>query len=202
MGRIKYRNIFRIVIGKLYTSLHIPIKNYANVGIFSNISHRRILLSGADCIYIGNYVHIYSNYRIEAVKKYLEQKYKPKIIIGNHALINQNFHLTCADSIIIGDGTSITANCAIIDIIHPYENIGCNPRYQPINVKPVKIGANCLIAMNSVIMPGVTIGDHVIIGANSTVMSGDYPSFSVVAGSPAKIINIYNKELERWQKYQ
>lgn len=51
----------------------------------------------------------------------------------------------------------------------------------------VKIGNNVFIGAESVILPGVTVGDDVIIGANSTVTQ-DIPSNSVVAGSPARII--------------
>lgn len=114
-------------------------------------------------------------------------------------MINQNFHCTCAGSVFIGEGTSITANCGVFDIIHPYQDINVNPRIADIEVRPVRIGKNCLIGMNSVILPGSILGDHCIVGANSTV-SGKFPSYSVIVGSPAKIIKFYDINSEKWDK--
>lgn len=49
------------------------------------------------------------------------------------------------------------------------------------------IGKNCFIGGRSLIMPGVRIGDNCIVGAGS-VVTKDVPSFSIVAGNPARII--------------
>jgi len=53
--------------------------------------------------------------------------------------------------------------------------------------KPIRIGNNVWIGMNSVIMPEVTIGDNVIIGAGSIVTT-DIPSNSIAAGNPCRVI--------------
>lgn len=58
------------------------------------------------------------------------------------------------------------------------------PEWQP---KPVIIGNNVWIGMNSVIMRGVTIGNNVVIGANSVVVK-DIPSNVIAVGSPCKVI--------------
>jgi acetyltransferase-like isoleucine patch superfamily enzyme len=54
-------------------------------------------------------------------------------------------------------------------------------------IKPIKIGDNVFIGMNSIIMPGVRIGDNVVIGAGS-IVTKDIPSNSVCAGVPSRII--------------
>ena len=123
--------------------------------------------------------------------------FQPSIAVGNRVVINQNFHCTCASFIEIGDGTSITANCGIFDITHPYEDININPRDAIIKTRPIKIGKDCLIGMNSVILPGAQIGNHCVVGANSTV-SGTYPDNCVIAGSPAKIIKKYDVNHNKW----
>ena len=126
-------------------------------------------------------------------------KFNPSIKIGNCVAINQNFHCTCAESVEIGDGTSITANCGVFDIIHPYKDINRNPRKAKIETKPLKIGKDCLIGMNSVILPGTVLGNHVVVGANSTV-KGTFPDYCVIAGSPARIIKKYDFETKEWIK--
>ena len=57
-----------------------------------------------------------------------------------------------------------------------------------------KIGNCCFIGPQSVITAGVTIGDHCLISANSLVTT-DLPSYSVVQGSPCKVIG--RVELEK-----
>lgn len=50
-----------------------------------------------------------------------------------------------------------------------------------------KIGNNCYIGPNVIVVKGVTIGDRVVIGANSVVLK-DIPSDSKAYGTPCKII--------------
>ena len=50
-----------------------------------------------------------------------------------------------------------------------------------------RIGKNCFIGGESIILPGVTIGDNCVIGAGS-VVTRDVAPRSVVVGNPAKII--------------
>lgn len=51
----------------------------------------------------------------------------------------------------------------------------------------VKIGNNCHIGMNAMIMPGVTIGENCIIGAGA-IVTHDIPRNSVAVGVPARVI--------------
>ena len=156
-------------------------------------------IKGGKYIVIGNKCSFGNNLRLEAVSIWGGRKYEPLLVFGDGVAINQNFHCTCASSVVIGSGTSITANCGIFDIIHPYEDIHINPRAAMIKTKPVEIGKDCLIGMNSVILPGTKIGNHCVVGANSTVF-GVYPDNCVLAGSPAQIIKRYNSEQKQWVK--
>lgn len=53
--------------------------------------------------------------------------------------------------------------------------------------RPVRIGEDCWLGVNTVVMPGVCIGRGAVVGANSVVNS-DIAPYTVVAGSPAKLI--------------
>ncbi len=50
-----------------------------------------------------------------------------------------------------------------------------------------RIGRNCFIGGESIILPGVSIGDNCVIGAGS-VVTKDVPDCCIAAGNPAKVI--------------
>jgi acetyltransferase-like isoleucine patch superfamily enzyme len=54
-------------------------------------------------------------------------------------------------------------------------------------IASVKIGKNCWLGNSVTILAGVELGDNVTVGANS-VVTKNFPSNSVIAGCPAKII--------------
>lgn len=172
---------------------------FGRVGFRTVLKGRHQIL-GYRHIFIGDRCYLGDNLRMEAVTTYAGETFTPNLVVGDNVCINQNFHCTCAEKVVIGGGgTSVTANCGIFDIIHPYEDINENPRMAKIKTKPVIVGENCLIGMNSVIMPGTHLGNHCVIGANSTV-SGIFPDYCVIAGSPAKVIKRYNFETKCWER--
>lgn len=150
-------------------------------------------------IRFGKDVTILNNSRIEAFTMYEGVKYYPIIELGNNVIIQQNVHLTCAQNIIIGDNTAIASNVTITDINHPYSDINTPIEKQKLEVNPVKIGNDCKIYNNAVILPGITIGKHVTIGANS-VVNKDIPSFCVAVGNPIRIIKRYDFITQTWRK--
>jgi acetyltransferase-like isoleucine patch superfamily enzyme len=86
----------------------------------------------------------------------------------------------------IGDNVVITENVFLIT----HEGSICvfhneNPKLDLFGT--IKIGNNCFIGMNSLILPNTTIGNNCIVGAGS-VVRGKIPDNSVVSGNPAKVI--------------
>lgn len=54
-------------------------------------------------------------------------------------------------------------------------------------VAPVHIKRGAWVAVNVVILPGVTIGENAIVSAGS-VVTKDIPAYTIAAGAPAKVI--------------
>jgi acetyltransferase-like isoleucine patch superfamily enzyme len=146
-------------------------------------------------------VFIFKHARIEGIGRYNDKVFHPKIVFRQNVRVQQHFHLTCAQSVIIGENTAIAANVTITDIHHPYERINLPIEKQDIVVKPVEIGCNSKIYNNVVITPGVKIGDHVTIGANS-VVTHNIPDYSVAVGTPARVIKEYDFESNNWRDYR
>jgi len=54
-------------------------------------------------------------------------------------------------------------------------------------LKPVHIKRGAWLALNVVVLPGVTIGENSIVATNSVVMK-DVPPYTIVGGAPAKVL--------------
>lgn len=147
---------------------------------------------------LGANVFIHCGARIEGFSSYVGKNYSPEIIISDNVKIQQNLHLTCAESVCIGKNSAIAANVTITDIRHPYEDIAVTIEEQPLQVSPVFIGEGCKIYNNSVILPGTKLGKHCVIGANS-VVGGNIPDYSVVSGNPGRIIKWYDFGEQKWK---
>jgi acetyltransferase-like isoleucine patch superfamily enzyme len=92
----------------------------------------------------------------------------------------------------IGNNVSIAQNVNIMVDSGP----NASPSMQkvfPLEKGPVTIGDNCWIGASSIIMPNVTLGEYCIIAANSYV-NKSFPPFSIVGGSPARIIRSFTEE--------
>lgn len=86
----------------------------------------------------------------------------------------------------IGDHVTITAGVRFVT--HGGGVWVFRERYPDIDViKPISVGRNVFIGLNSIILPGVTIGRDCVVGAGS-VVTRDAPSGVVVAGCPARVI--------------
>lgn len=149
-------------------------------------------------IRLGDGVLIHAHGRIQGIDCYQGVAFDPEIVFDDGASAQQNLHLTCAERIYVGKNTALAANVTITDINHPYEDIHLPIEQQKIEVSPVEIGKDCKIYNNAVILPGTKIGDHCVVGANS-VVSGQFRPFSVIVGSPARVVKQYDHDSGEWR---
>lgn len=107
--------------------------------------------------------------------------------IGMNCIINGY-----SDNVSIGSYVSIAQNVNIMTDSGP----NASPAMQkifPIKKGPVKIGNDCWIGAGVIIMPNVTLGKCCVVAANSFV-SKSFPDFSIIGGSPAKLIRTFTAE--------
>lgn len=160
-----------------------------------------IMLQNTRYMHLGDSVLFLHGARLEGITERYGCVFQPKVIIGSGSSFQQNFHLTCAQEIIIGKKVAVTENVGVFDIWHPYEDITHAIVEQPLRTAPVYIGDETLIGMGAVIHPGVSIGKHCVIGANS-VVTKSIPDYCVAVGVPAKVIRQYNGALGKWVSYK
>jgi acetyltransferase-like isoleucine patch superfamily enzyme/glycosyltransferase involved in cell wall biosynthesis len=123
----------------------------------------------------------------------------PKIIIKDGCQIGSRFTISIANIGIIEKNVIIAPNVYVSDCSHNYENIGVPIMHQGITstTNEIIIGENSWIGVNASIVGNIHIGKGCVVGANSYVTK-DIPDYCVVAGSPAKIIRMYDTITQQW----
>lgn len=110
---------------------------------------------------------------------------------GGHGFIHPTVSFDGNDFSLISIGKNTTISANVVLLTHDYSitkglhslGISQSARF----LKPLSIGENSFIGMNSILLPGAQVGNHVIIGAGS-VVTGLIQDNTVAAGNPAKRI--------------
>jgi acetyltransferase-like isoleucine patch superfamily enzyme len=120
-----------------------------------------------------------NSFRISRLKKI-------GVKIGENCYIQNNSYDTEPYLIEIGDHVAVASGVRFIT--HDGGVWALRLKYPDIDsFGKIKIGNNCFIGIDSIILPNTDIGNNCIIGAG-TVIRGKIPDNSVVMGNPAKTI--------------
>src|SRR5688572_9132503 len=128
--------------------------------------------------------------------------------VTGHVVIGKNVYIGLGAAlrgdwgqIIIEDGCNVQENCTLhmfpgyIVLLKEGAHIGHGAI-----IHGATIGKNCLVGMNAVIMDEVELDDECIVGALSFIKQGEkFPSRSLIAGNPAKIIKEVGAEMIEWK---
>jgi acetyltransferase-like isoleucine patch superfamily enzyme len=105
-----------------------------------------------------------------------------------------------AAKVVIGSNVSIAQNVNIMADSGPNASPAMQQLF-PIEKAPITIGNHCWIGASAIIMPGVQLGDFCIVAANSYV-NKTFPAYSVIGGSPAKLIRTFSQnEIDQLQNH-
>lgn len=119
------------------------------------------------------------------------------VIIGNRTRIGLGSVLI--GPVYIGDDVRLAQNIVVTSLNHNYQDISMPISEQGVNTEEVYIGDETWVGANAVILPGVFIGKHCVVAAGS-VVTKNIPSYSLVAGNPARIIKQYDHESGEWKR--
>ena len=107
------------------------------------------------------------------------------IYIGNNTRIN-GAYIHSSESINIGDNCVIASGVNILDS-NGHITYSLDRTVGRDTPKPIIIGNNVWIGINSIILKGTTIGNNSIISAGS-VVKGVFPENSIISGNPAVLV--------------
>ena len=95
------------------------------------------------------------------------------------------------DLITLGDDISLAGGVYILTHSNPTTPLREILGESGTKIASVNIERGAWIAVNVVILPGVTIGENSIVAAGS-VVTKDVPPYTIVGGSPAKVLKKIN----------
>jgi tetrahydrodipicolinate N-acetyltransferase len=116
---------------------------------------------------------------------------RDQVEIGNNAVIMMGAVINIGA--VVGEGTMIDMNA----VLGGRATVGKNCHVgagavlagviEPPSAKPVVVEDDVLIGANAVILEGVTVGKGAVVAAGAVVVE-DVPPYTVVAGTPARVI--------------
>lgn len=184
MQIIKYFWALRSLVYKLFCR---KIGKYTYIG-------RPCFIEGYRHIELGDKVRIFPGVRLEALNG-------ANLTIGNNVAIEQNVHITCAESDLrIGNDVTILGNSFITNIEHNYQDIEKSALDQGVRIMKTEIGDGCYIGFGAGIQAGTILGKHCIVGAGS-IVRGKFPDYCVIVGTPGKIVKRYDAGKKKWINY-
>jgi lipopolysaccharide O-acetyltransferase len=155
-------------------------------------------IDGPENIELGERTFILSHSWLSTISEYAGERFHPRLVFGNDVYVGHYVCIVATQTLTIEDGCVLSEQVYIADNSH-----GLSPKSglimkQKLKSKgEVRLGANCFIGYRACILPGVQLGPHCIVGANS-VVTKSFPTYSMVAGNPAKLIKVYSQSADEW----
>lgn len=112
------------------------------------------------------------------------------IVIGNNCVINRKCYFDGRFGIIIHDNVGISPECYLISLTHNINSFDFDTFGEKI-----EIFEYCWVGARVIILPGVNLNRGCVAGAGS-IVSKSFQEFSVIAGTPAKLISKRNTEIK------
>ena len=161
------------ILSELKKNKNSSIPKNTRIGNYINC-----LISKEAKIIFGEKIEIRNNLSVVAGKN-------AELYIGNNVFINNFCSINCLEKIEIGENTLLGEAVKLYDHNHQYS--AEKVEHQQFKTAPIKIGKNCWLGSNVIVLKGVEIGDNSIIGAGCIIYK-NIPAGSVVINQQELVI--------------
>lgn len=176
---------------RIDTGVYFQNPNYIYIDDNTWIDKNVIILAGLD-----------NSKREKAIFLNKDYKGEPGVVyIGKNVHVAPNCILSgISAGIYISDNCGFSANCSVYSFSHHYNSKKDPTKHtiaspmvshdlQVMLEGPIYIGPNTWIALNSILLPGVSIAEDCFISINSIIYPGSkFTNNSIISGAPAKQI--------------
>lgn len=112
------------------------------------------------------------------------ERISPNVVLefnkGSNVKINYYCIAACQCDIQIGEGTEFGPSVYLYDHDHDYrKGFSSNSDKECFKKEPIKIGKNCWIGANTLILKGTEIGDNCVVAAG-TIVKGTFEDNTVI----------------------
>ena len=128
---------------------------------------------------IGRWVHVGDQNRLRA--------HEGTLTIGDKVVLGRDSTVNCYLDVEIGAATIVADWVYVCDFDHVTADVERPIKDQGLVKSPVRIGPDVWVGVRSTVLRGTTVGRGSVLAAHC-VARGEYPPFSVVAGSPARVV--------------
>lgn len=147
-----------------------------------------LTITCAHRVSIGRDTYIGAHALISLTEHLHGKDYEPEFKIGDRCQFGDGLVVSCCGEVTIGDDVLASERVFIADTFHEYTDPQLPPIAQPLaEPKPVRIEDGVFLGIGCCCLAGVTIGERAYVAANA-VVTHDVEPWTVVAGSPAKVI--------------
>lgn len=178
-----------IGFGSIISGKNVIIESKVKIGLFSVVKANKIRINrftkiGSFSIIDTGELFIDEDARInEQVIVAGMKTPNSSLSLGKRTIIMEYSFINTTMPVSIGDDSGIGGHCLLFthgSWLNQLEGF-------PVTFAPITIGEKVWLPWRVFIMPGVELGNNIVVGANSLI-SKSFPSNTLIAGSPAKII--------------
>ncbi|MGQ0704266.1 MAG: acyltransferase [Gemmatimonadales bacterium] len=139
-----------------------------------------VLVFHPESIHLGSNIYIGHQTILQGYPKNM-------LTVGSDTWIGPHCFFHSGGGLHIGSRVGIGPGVKIITSTHREEGAGVPVLFSDLEFAEVTVEDDCDIGVGAIVLPGVRIGQGAVVGAGA-VVTKEVPSFSVVAGVPARLL--------------